>query len=51
MGLVMVKVKLGLDEVLSAEMTIVLKERMQKVRVEVIRLNSKGAKTCRLVEL
>ena len=48
----MVKVRLAREEVLSAEMIIVLKERMQRVKEEVTKLNlARGVRTCHPVEL
>ena len=47
----MVKVRLALEEVLSAEMIIVLKERMQRVKEEVTKLKlGRGVRTCHPVE-
>ena len=47
----MEQVKLGLDAVLSAEMTTVWKVKMLKIRVEAIKVSSKEVKTCLLAEL
>ena len=48
----MVKVRLAREEVPSGEMIIVLKERMQRVKEEVIKLNlARGVRTCHPAEL
>ena len=48
----MAQARQGLVEVLSGEMTIVLKERMLRVKVEVIQLNwGRGVRTCHQAEL
>ena len=47
-----IKVRVAREEVLSAEMIIVLKERIQKVKEEVIKLKlARGVRTCHPVEL